>query len=941
MAIAVTAIVPPSDRITGGAAATILGSGLIATPTVTVGGVSATSVVLVSATKITCIVPAGAAGPVNVVVTNPDTTFATLVNGFTFYTPTADLTQVVIDLAGRSPALMIGTIAVSRSSSQEQATFQVNDQTVPPFTPVKIGLGSLAASDLLFIGKEQITKQSAQAEILSNPLWDCTVAGSLAEFNRQLVWGSYLNSGADIVAIDLIQKFAPDFTWAHIPSGLAIVTASFQGDTMDTAFTTLKTLIGGYYYRDDSYDVHLFITETPDLTPDPLDDANKTLILNTLTWQADVSQIRNRVIGIGASTTLVGATAAGETTLPVASTAMLTAGTILVGGTLVLSYTGASHSAPLTAPLASLSAGSGIDAGSHDWAFSFKTAAGETAPSPLSTVVVATAASPTTPNVVNVYGSTTSGLTPGVYQYAGTYVAGGESLPCSPISCTIMDATNPTTAPSVALAVGLNEGSPPQTLYFKYAWASQTVSQIVTPGPWTLCSPASVGITVPDSTHNVVVTIPVWNGGTPQPADVWAWLFVSYSGAGGPYRAAAHIGVPGGTIVYPIDGTYSVNEPITNNLQFRSVSFGFSVIPGATSMNIYRTVVNGSQLKLCATGLGPGAFFQGDAVADGSLGVNAPTVSAAATAQVQLNGITVGPTGTTARNIYRTTAGTSGVANLKLQQVVGDNATISGIFDAMPDVSLGVAPPTIDTSGLTITPVTTTSGSRAAGSTTLGLTSAALFSVGGGWVSVTGMTVRYTSISGSVLQGIPATGPGSILQAIASGAVVTGLPVITGVSALVPLTQGSSVALYSSRDNLASQATVKAIEGGKSTGIYEFKITDASFVTQTSLDARCDAELLLFAAAGGILQANYVTFDKKSRYGRPLHVAMPWRGLYDPAIYDPAIYETELFLTGDFVIQTVSVSDVGVYANSPPRYACMASSVRFTLEDLLRHVVTG
>lgn len=832
MAIAVTAIVPLSDRIAGGITATILGSGFVATPTVTINGVSATSVAFVSATKLTCVVPAGAAGAQNVVVTNPDTTNATLVNGFTYYTPFADLTAVHIDIGGRDAAFDYGSIAIQRSSSQEQATFRVEDQTVPPFSPVKIGLGSLATGDLLFIGKEQVTKQSAKVEILSNPLWDCTVAGSLAEFNRMLAWGTYVDSGADVVAIDLIQKYAPDFTWAHIPSGLATVTTSFQGETMDSAFTQLKTLIGGYYYRDDSYDVHLFISETPDLTPDPLDAANQTLILGTLTWQADVSQIRNRVIGIGAGVAQLAAVGPGETIVPLQSVALFnTSGTVLIG-TQRVTYTGVQVGgggslvgpgvAPSAAPTVAAVAGSGLGTGVYKYAYTDVTAAGESLPSPLGTVdTSARLADPTNAPTLGFSGGTAI-IGGSTYSWAYTWITGsGETLP-----------------------------SPLDT---------------VTPG------------------------------------------------GSGPYM---------GLVQIPIGPT------------------------GTTGRKIYRTTAGGSQLKLSGTVANNSSTQYNDNVVDGSLGVNAPSSNTAVFGnQVTIAGIAIGASPTTSRKVYRTAVGGS---QLKLQQTIADNTATVGVQDATADGSLGANAPTSDTSGISFA-----GGQVNAGSTSLLTASPAPFQSGGGWaLSPSKEPIRYTGITGNTLTGIPASGEGSILTTLLYGDQILPAPALTGVPAsgagsiqyttIDPNTFFYANAyLYSERDNLTSQAAVKALEGGKSTGIYEFKITDSSFVTQASLDARCDAELLLFSDAGGILQANYQTFDKKSRYGRPLHVAMPWRGLYDPAIYDPAIYEAEQFLTGDFVIQTVSVTDVGVYANSNPRFTCMASSLRYTLEDLLRHVVVG
>lgn len=62
----------------------ITGTGFVSGLTVTFGGVSATSIVVVSQFKITCLTPAHAVGAVNVVVTNPDGQAATLTNGFSY-----------------------------------------------------------------------------------------------------------------------------------------------------------------------------------------------------------------------------------------------------------------------------------------------------------------------------------------------------------------------------------------------------------------------------------------------------------------------------------------------------------------------------------------------------------------------------------------------------------------------------------------------------------------------------------------------------------------------------------------------------------------------------------------------------------------------------------------------------------------------------------------
>jgi hypothetical protein len=80
----VTSVNPNTGPAAGSTAVTITGTGFVTGATVTFGGNGATNVTVVNATTITCDTPAGAAGAVNVVVTNPDLQTGTLTNGFTY-----------------------------------------------------------------------------------------------------------------------------------------------------------------------------------------------------------------------------------------------------------------------------------------------------------------------------------------------------------------------------------------------------------------------------------------------------------------------------------------------------------------------------------------------------------------------------------------------------------------------------------------------------------------------------------------------------------------------------------------------------------------------------------------------------------------------------------------------------------------------------------------
>ena len=107
---------------------------------------------------------------------------------------------------------------------------------------------------------------------------------------------------------------------------------------------------------------------------------------------------------------------------------------------------------------------------------------------------------------------------------------------------------------------------------------------------------------------------------------------------------------------------------------------------------MYRTVANGSQLKLHSTHTGNGFYYLTDYVPDGSLGANAPTVNGALRQQVTVSGMALGPTGTTARKVYRSAANQT---QLKLLATIANNTSTGPYVDSTADASLGVNAPTV------------------------------------------------------------------------------------------------------------------------------------------------------------------------------------------------------------------------------------------------------
>jgi hypothetical protein len=407
--------------------------------------------------------------------------------------------------------------------------------------------------------------------------------------------------------------------------------------------------------------------------------------------------------------------------------------------------------------------------------------------------------------------------------------------------------------------------------------------------------------------------------------------------------ATTYVTASGETIASPRNVVHSNGT----SLAFNGILTGQT---GVTARKLYRSVAQGlatdadtAQLKLLTTISDNVTTTYDDSVSDASLGVNVPTTNTAIANQVALTSIAAGPSGTTSRKVYRTTAGGS---QLKLLTTLADNTTTT-FTDATADASLGANAPTSDASGLS-----QPGGQVNAGSTVIPTASAAPFSTTGGWVTLPGsQTVRYTGISGNSLTGIPASGPGSIATTILNGSQILPAPALVGINRWnglsLAMAKGSSVNIWVQRDDTVAQAALGLLErddaGNPTDGIREYTITDDRS-TEARMVALCDADLAIFSRP--IVTAQYYTRDSKTKSGRTASVSLPGFGgtailtaVFDPLVFDQAVFlavDSALAVYTAFTIQSVDIMVDATHAN--PLYHVTATSVAFTLSDLLRRV---
>ena len=692
---------------------------------------------------------------------------------------------------------------------------------------------------LLFAGAIQVEGETFEGTP-AHVVYPCRGIDDHGAINKLRPFGIWSNTSASTIAAELLAQFAPGFTGTHIQPGLAAVTFACDGtDTLTSALRRLVKMIGGYFYVEDK-DLHLFLDEVTEV-PDPLDHTPKRFLhAPPIAWSSDDSQIRTRVYGRGHAATILVDLAAGATQIPIDDVVMFNAS----GGRAIcsttpdgaaterLTYTGTGGggggaiAGPGARPSVALSAapvaGSGLGLGTYQYAYTVLTAAGQSLPSPLTTVV--TLGPPTTPTTLPQ--CTT----------APRYAAASGSF--SPIGETHQYVYAYSTKTSYVDYTSLTAASPP----------SAVITTISNQDPYNPAQSAPVLITVPFSTdprHKVI------------------FLYQKASSiAGGQFR-----------LLLAAD-----NQP--------------TYPPGSA----YTFTTQGSVSSNSAT-LAPG------------------TTTAPSSRAIAITGVPLGPSGTTARQVYRTAVNAS---QLKLLYAIFDNTSSGATTDAIADGSLGANVPTSDTSGLT-----QPDGQINAGESSILLTSTAPFAAPAGWArTLSGDAISYSGISGNTLTGIPASGPGAIRTTIMYGDPIVPAPVLTGVSGNTKaLTRGAPLYIWVQRDDTAAQAAAAARESTDtytSSGIHEHTLVDERR-GEPSLMALCDADLQLFAYP--LVTVTYATRDLKTRSGKPIVIDLT----------SPAIHET-------LTIQDVTITEIDIAPGLAPRFSVSASSVRWSLEDLLRRL---
>lgn len=779
---------------------------------------------------------------------------------------------------------------------------------------------------LLFAGAVQTAETSYEASRPTRVVYKCTGIDDTARADRRLPFGAWTNISATAIAQQIIAGFAPGFSSAFVQPGLPAVSVNLDGsEGMTGAFKQLAKLIGGYFYVEDLA-IHLFQSETVATPPDPIDAVHPFLDDPPVALNVDQSQVRTRVYGKGHGEAATGDVLASDTQVPIADVAMFNpAGGQAITLTQRFTYTGiqvggyGSLVGPgLTpaAPTLALAPGGAVDNGVHGYSVTFVTGSGETIAGQLATVAVGVTPPPATAPTLTLQSG--SGIEDGAHGYAVSFVtSAGETLVglVATVTCYLqvgLVLPVPTMSPCNFGGANYDIGTLQPSTYYYYAVTFGDAS-----GETTLGTGRSSFTSMDPRTYGLLLTeIPIGPTGTTRRriyrsvnGTTWGLLATLADNT-----STTYIDMGTGTGAAPPSSNTTGNPTPQNQVRLSTIPKGDATI---TQRKIYRTKANATALLLLTTLADNTTTTYTDSTPDASLGAPAPTTASAIANTVNL-GLAIGPATTTARKIYRTvaTSGTGPIAApLKLLATIGNN-TAASYTDTAADSTLGAGtPPTADTSGLP-----QPAGDVPGGSPSLPVASSLPFNAAGGWIILGAQTIRYTGISGNTLTGLPPSGPGALINTVRYGEHADVASVLTGVAGLTQtIGKGDPVNIWIQVDDYNIQAAMARLDGGD--GIYEYLVTDERR-GEASLRELCLADLQRFGAP--LQTLTYATRDMKTKSGRTIVANLT----------TPPIQAT-------LMIQTVQISEIDMASGLPPKYQVTASSVRVSLEDLLRQLAAA
>lgn len=757
---------------------------------------------------------------------------------------------------------------------------------------------------LFFAGQVQAVEQAYEGQI-DQLVWTITALDHTWALNRRRPFGTFTDVSASTVVATLMTRFAPTgFTATKIQAGLPNVTITLDGSlTFTEALSAVANLIGARYRLGYDQDLAFFLNDVSD-PPLQLNNTTNTTLCHEdsgppIRSTRDTSQLRNRVFVRGGGTTVAADVPVGATRVPVNEIELLPeSGTVITGGQ-ILSY-GSTNVPKLRTravpPAPTLSECTELNLGAYS------------------------------PQNVQV-------------RTSWVYPDGYETAPGPPSATIPFDGTK---------KLCINLPTAPAGVSRKI-W----ISAVDQPGEptWTDQDTALIETVETEGTQDISLD---WKGFSTQTGNFEIFhnpYFYSWSGpwkeSGSPYSKftpnftdtppfidiadVTLTGLAGDIIAITVDGSGSGEY---QNKTINTMPPGFTPVTASYRLRAFEA--SGGCLGIPASdmsvgGNAPATSFpeEGGCIShDHSADYDPPPGIVSLFAESYTFTFHVdGTSGKRGSVSSYTTVGPG--SNGSDFRITGTYMCVVWTKTTLPggEYKRGNTRVTVETEQ----PITE------------------VFCPSGGTAIIDGQLITYTGIDGQDLIGIPEEGAGALgcdhvdengdpaddecgppveenpdgdpPATVKPGINGNGCEPGNGTLILTspttePIPNGAPIDIWVQRDDFESQAEF---------GVREYLVTDSSLMTIEDAAARGDAELDLFSQP--IITVSYSTRDRRTAVGKIVDINMT----------DPP-------LVGSFAIQDVTITQIDEVpvptedVNLDPLYTVRASSVRFTLDDLLRRV---
>jgi hypothetical protein len=842
---------------------------------------------------------------------------------------------------------------------------------INPGAPIAIYLGAIDPAVQIFGGQITVREQYAELDIPAHVRYDLTCVDWTRRLNTRTVTAEYFTNSVSAIVVDLVARFAPGITARHVQPGLpSIPGMTLTFEDVSGALSRLAQTVGAYWYVDYVADLHFFVGTESGAAPAPLVPGGRFADLKI---SADLTQVRTRIIVEGAGATAAATVPAADSQIPLSTAIHFNpSGGRAKIGTTIVAYTGtlaggvkgntvallppailpvppipavppvppvdpipppAAPGAPAAALAPTTTAGQ-VAGGPFTYAVTIEMSDGRRsdigASSAPVTITPATAPPPTSAALLATPGR--GPIAVGVASaYATSFVdASGRQTPAT-LGGTALTG-RAVAAPSGGIPYQLQINGRLKVGSYYYA-----ISYLTARGETlTVQSAVALNVTV-DNTAVALLAIPIAADARVVGRRVYRSSanpdLSSQATPVVPWRRV--IDIPNNTATQYVDvaaDSELATAPLpafssaTDVGEAATVTLATSSDPRVVGRRLYRADGAGAARLVADVRDNTTTSYNDVVVASG--GELAPTVNAITTGAVDLSAIPVGPAGTTRRRVFRAVGG----ADWRELVAINDNTT-AALTDSAPDTALGGAqlpplgipgvpgiPGIPEIPGVPGIPVTGLPPPTVAGATTIEI-DAPTGIPAAGWILVGEQVIRYTGITAGpryYLTGIPPSGSGAVTADLPPGTVFATVPALTGVTPASRVTIGDEVQIIIQVDDVAAQSALAAVEG--SDGIVEYYIQDRRLSEAGAL-ARGRAELALFKTVE--TRISYTTHDPNTRSGRTVHVALP----------------APTNLSGDFLIQRVTIDQVATAAGTYPRRQVDASTTRFSFDDVLARLL--